>query len=287
MPAANERVTELFCTAAELRGYQTQVTATNEVSVTGPTGTTVLHLGNLLRRVLAAPENDWPALVADHLGTFLAQAEIDNSDPLDAFDFTAVRALLRTRLYGDNFSNHVPSVRRTLTSGLDQLVVLDGVHTIHPVTYPQLATWPIDEHELFVLAENNTHADGPVQVERAEFTDNAPPWYLLAGEDYTSAHARWLDDYPVIGTAGALFSIPAERSLYAAPIEDLTILQAATILAQVTTNHYDHDPAPISQHLFHWYNGYIEPAVHIDHSGTGLHLYPTDDFQLVLNQLGR
>lgn len=66
---------ELFCAAAELRGYTGQVTAAGEVAVTCVSRVTAYYLANLLGKVSAAPQQEWAALGAGHLGTGPAHNE--------------------------------------------------------------------------------------------------------------------------------------------------------------------------------------------------------------------
>ena len=56
-----------------------------------------LHIGmrNLRQLARQVPRDDWPALVADHVGTIITAIE----EPLDLHDFALVRGLLRARVY--------------------------------------------------------------------------------------------------------------------------------------------------------------------------------------------
>jgi hypothetical protein len=139
MGDVRSQVTELFCAAAELRGHTARVTGDGEVTVTGPAGTSICHLENLIRKAAAAPPRDWAALAAGHFGTGLAA---DDTDPLNTREFTEIKTLVRTRLYPDNGHDEVDCVCRPLAPGLVQRVVLDSVHTIAPVTHQLLASWP-------------------------------------------------------------------------------------------------------------------------------------------------
>lgn len=283
MDEVRGQITELFCAAAELHGHTAQVTGDGVVTVTGPSGTSICHLENLIRKAAAAPQQDWPALAADHFGTGLAD---DDTEPLKTREFAEIKTLVRTRLYPDNGHDEVDCVCRPLAPGLVQRVVLDSVHTIAPVTYPLLAGWPVTEPDLFILAEGNTRTDGPLSITRADFPEDAPPWFLLTGSDYTSAHARWLGDYPdVMGPAGVLFTAPSELSILAAPIHGIEILMAGNILAKLGTHHYANDPWPISQHLYRWHEGHIELAAVVEPGEDSLALYPTDEFVALINQL--
>lgn len=286
MDTVREQVTQLFCTAVELHGLIARVTGLGEVTVTGPGGTTVHYLENLTRKVAAAPQQDWAALVADHVGTGLVHYEVNDADRLEDKDFAEMQALVRTRLYPDTGPDHLECVCRPLAPGLVQRVVLDGVHTISPVTYPLLRKWEVDADDLFALGEHNTRGDGPLSVEEADFPDGAPPWFPLAGDDYTSAHARWLGDYPdVVGPEGVLFTVPAELGIRAAPIDGIEVLHAGNILATLAAHHFVNEPQPISPHLYRWFDGHIELAVHVESTDGSLVLQPTEEFTALLNRL--
>lgn len=287
MDKIRRHVSELFCTAAQLRGYTACVTGDGEVTVSVSAGDMVCYMDNLARKVAAAPQHDWAALVADHFGTSVAHFDVD-AEPLEEHDFTEIAALVRTRLYGDGAAGQAECVCRPIAPGLMQRVVLDGVHTITPVTYPLMAKWEVDEADLYALGEQNTRADGPVSMERADFPVGAPPWFLLAGGDYTSAHALWLgSDYPdVIGPAGAIFAAPAEHSIYASPIHDhRDVLETGQILAMLSNKHFANDPSPISRHLYRWHDGRVELAACVVSTESSFTLHPTDDFMTMLNQL--
>ncbi|MGF6884496.1 hypothetical protein ABIA39_005731 [Nocardia sp. GAS34] len=249
--SGNDMVVELLATAAQLHGYTVQVTSDGELFLTGPAGTAAVRLDDLLRRAAAAPPQDWPALAADYLATDIARLEAERKLPLEAQDFATGKPLIRTRLYGNDFREPPGSVSRALPCGLLQRVVLDGVHTMSAITYQDLDRWPIEEAELFVLAEHNTLTDGRADLIEPDFPDDAPPWYVLDGGEYTSAHALWLCDYPVTSPRGAVFAIPTHLRLYAAPITTVTILRAVHVLAQISAQRHRTDPSPVSPHLYH------------------------------------
>ena len=126
MDEVRGRITELFCAAAELHGHPAQVTADGEGTGSGPAGTSICYLENLVRKAADAPPQDWPALAADHFGTGLAD---DDSEPLKTREFAEIKSAVRTRVYPDNGHDEVDCVCRPLAPGLVQRVVLDSVHT--------------------------------------------------------------------------------------------------------------------------------------------------------------
>ncbi|RMI33619.1 hypothetical protein [Nocardia stercoris] len=280
------QIEELFCAAADLRGCTAQVVADGAVRVTRPMfGSRVYYMENLVRKAAAVPPADWAALVADHLGTGMVDDEVE---PLTSKPFAELRALVRTRLYPESDPADSDCVRRPIAFGLEQRVVLDAVHVIYPITQDMLAGWPVDAADVFALAEAGTRADGPVRLTAADFPAGVPPWFLLSGGDYTSAHALWLGDYPELtGRAGAVFAVPAESSLYAAPFDGVDVLDVISfVLGPLTLRHFEQDPWPTSPHVYRWHEGRITPAVYVAGSGeNGLILRPTDEFLAVFDEL--
>ncbi|MEV6139041.1 hypothetical protein AB0L63_23850 [Nocardia sp. NPDC051990] len=290
---APDLLLSLTVAAAQQLGYSCRVAAADDVVLSGPAGDVMVGLTNLRRMAADEPPDQWPALVADYLSTGLVDLELD-SDPLDTGDFAMVQGLIRTRLYSEH-GGAPDVVRRQVAPGLIQRVLIDQVHTMAPVTYAMARQWPIDEYDLFALAEQNTRGDGPLDVlthridvpNRIDMpsADGVEITTLCGISDYITAHACWLDEYPVIGPAGAVFVVPSQRHIYAHPVADLEVVQATTLLAQVAMLDYTQRPWPVSQDVYWWHSGTIELAAATQHTGDSLRIYPSDDFLTALNEL--
>ncbi|WP_433756127.1 hypothetical protein [Nocardia sp. CA-135398] len=284
---APDLLLSLAVAAAHQLGYSCHVAAADDVMLSGPAGDVMVGLTNLRRMAADEPPDQWPALVADYLSTGLVDLEVD-SDPLDTGDFAMMQGLIRTRLYSGH-GGAPDVVRRQVAPGLIQRVLIDQVHTMAPVTYAMLRQWPIDEDDLFALAEQNTRGDGPLEVLTHRIdtptADGVEITMLCGISDYITAHACWLDEYPVIGPAGAVFVVPTQRHIYAHPVANLEVVQATTVLAQVAVLDYTQRPWPVSQDVYWWHGGAIELAAASQHTGESLCIYPSDDFLAALNEL--
>jgi hypothetical protein len=276
----------LAIAAAHQLGFSCRAAA-DDMVLSGPSGHVLVGLTNLRRIAADEPREQWPALVADYLSTGLLDLAVDQ-DPLDTTDFTMMRGLLRTRLYSAH-GGAPDVVCRAVAPGLVQRVLIDQVHTMAPVTYPMLRQWPIDERDLFTLAEQNTRADGPLEV--VTHTVETPQAAgveitMLCGiSDYITAHAKWLGDYPVVGPAGAVFVVPSQRHIYAYPVMSLDAIRATTVLAQLAVLGYTQRPWPVSQDVYWWRRGIIDRAAAIQHDADELCIYPSDDFLTALDEL--
>jgi hypothetical protein len=275
--------------AAREQGYTCFPDGPNSVVLVGQSEPIYQSLTNLRRLTADEPHDRWPMLVADRLGTWVMAVELAREMPLDFSDFHVIGGLIRTRLY----STSTPAgdtVRRVAAPGLIQRVVLDHVHTMTPVTYEMLRDWPIDETELFDIAERNVHNDGPLELLTTEF--DVPiaaglPITMLHGSEYASAHAHWLGEYPVTGPAGALLIIPSQLYLYSYPITDLEVLRAMTVLAQMAVHGHAEKPWPVSPFVYRCHRGRLGLAASTIRTDNGISICPTKEFEDLLNGLGR
>jgi hypothetical protein len=271
--------------SAEL-GYFSDVSADQvELSGNGISGW-VLNLENLYRKAADEPEDQWLALVTDHMSTALSGIVLAAKPALDTHDFGGMRPLIRTRIYPDHGRDgDSPAVSRTLAPGLVQRVVLDQVNTIAPVTQDHLSRWPIQESELFELAEANTRGDGLLQV--SDLNDDAGEKIigLYGSPDYASAHIRWLAAYPVAGRWGSAFVVPCEGSVYIHPLNGSDAFVAVGTLANVAATAHAERPSPVSSSVYWWHDDLIDLAAVVEQSLDGFALHVSPDFQTVMEEI--
>ncbi|WP_147404300.1 hypothetical protein [Nocardia panacis] len=81
----------------------------------------------------------------------------------------------------------------------------------------------------------------------------------MTGPEYLTAHARWLGDHPVTGSAGAVLTMPSKESMYVYPIDGAEVVRALTVLAHIAAAHLD-DPWAINPHIYWWRAGRLDLA---------------------------
>ncbi|MEV6426520.1 hypothetical protein [Nocardia sp. NPDC051463] len=280
-------LTSLVTVAAQQLGYVCRITDTDEVAeFIGPRGDGphYLWLDDLRRSLNEHPADQWPALVADYVGTFLHEVDMEYTDPLDTNDFATVRCLLRTRLAPAGADAGIEVVRREVAPGIVQVAVLGQFHTAVAVTPEMLADWDVDLDELFDLAEANTRADSSLAVEWKGYNDAY--FAVLSGSDFASAHTRWLDDYPVVGMYGALFVTSHEGNVYVHPITGPDAMTAVILLGKVAANTYRSEPRPVSPAVYWWRDSQISLAAgtEIDKDGN-VAVHQTPEFDSLLTSL--
>ncbi|MBF6240330.1 hypothetical protein IU474_25125 [Nocardia otitidiscaviarum] len=264
------------------RGLSCRRIGADTIAVEGVRCCFTLSLSDLGRLLAAESRDLWSALVDDCLTSGMVGCEIDREAPLDEGDFSAVRMLIRTRLYSSN-DRAADAVRRVLAPGLVQRVVLDAVHTVRPVTYAMLARWPIGEHQLFALAEANVRGDDPPEIATLALDGvdmgAGLSISLLSGPEYTTTHLRWLGEYPGHGPRGAIAVVPSKRCVYACPADTMDrAFRATVVLARLATRAYAERPWPVSPHVYMWRNGQVDLAAMAARTDDGVAIYPTDDF---------
>ncbi|MFI6218577.1 hypothetical protein ACIBCD_41755 [Nocardia brasiliensis] len=99
MAVDQDRLLLVVRRVAHQHGYTCQLTAPEVVTLSGRR-TFTYSLTDLRRAAAAWPHDQWEALVADRVDTHLIAVETEAECPLDYTDFSLMRHLVRTRLYG-------------------------------------------------------------------------------------------------------------------------------------------------------------------------------------------
>jgi hypothetical protein len=220
-------------------------------------GTHRLHVSmkNLRQLARLVPNDDWPALVSDHISTIVTAIE----EPLDLSNFELAQHLLRTRIYPAEADNGVLAAR-PFAPGLIEAVVVDTPTTVRTVTIDEMEDWPVSGDALFVLGRSNVRADGPLQVEDQELGDKVQVTVLHGWTFYAATHLAWLEEYLQVGAYGALVVVPNRSLIAAYPIPTrgdgrATVVQAAAQLQAHAYQAYEEGPGSLSPHLFWWRDG--------------------------------
>lgn len=256
------RKTMLFLAVGD-HGYSYHDVGAEDILVSGPNCEVSVSMARLRQLTINEPTGEWFAIISDYLSTLLATAAVERESPLDVTDFGSMRGLIRTRTYvvGEDDDEWVCW---PIAPGLVQRLLIDHVHTVESVRRRWVTHWPMSDAGLFDLADDNVRADGDAHVAAVSF-DGEPMAEGLAisrltGPEYLTAHLGWLDAYPVVGSAGALITIPSKTVMYCYPINDVDALRAALILARLGQLMYLDDEWPVSPWLYHWHDGTLDLA---------------------------
>jgi hypothetical protein len=276
-------------------GYAWTLTGPDELELVDAHGRRLLlALHTLRRRVRDRPRDQWPALAADYVSTSLTVIETHVADPVDLRDFATAAMLLRTRLYTTRFEDLDHYLVRPVAPGLAQMVVVDYPIAVCLPPREITAQWPAADDALFTLAQDNTRGDGPLEVEWHTATGapvaaddpDACIATLVGSDEYASCHTLWLDQYPVLGPAGALFVVPAEGVVHAHPLtECAAALHAIMRLAVLADEHYRHREHRISPCVYLWRRGDIRLAATTSVQDNSMTVHYSDEFLDILDQL--
>jgi hypothetical protein len=278
----------LVCAVVEHHGYACTVIDGDELELRrqGRDEPVRMYLTNLRQWVAREPEDQWPAIVADFVGTLIATTEVEDDEALDLGDYALVRPLLRMRLYADDFQTGLEIVQRSVAPGLVEVLVIDKPTSLLIVSTDMAAEWEARPNELFRVARDNVRADGPLELEDGDF--DGVRLCSLGGETaYVTAHALWAGDYPVTGPHGALVVVPAQGVVHAAPLRGGEVPGSMNMLIRLAWAGFQEGPRSISPHVYWWQDGELRLAGAVEEQDDTLAVSISAEFQTLLERLVR
>jgi hypothetical protein len=208
-----------------------------------------LHIGmrNLRQLARQVPRDDWPALVADHVGTIITAIE----EPLDLRDFGLIHGLLRSRVYPAE-ARTGRLISRPFADGLIEAMVADTPTTVRTIVTDDADTWPVTVDELFDVGRAGVRSDGPLDC---DVIDDTGIRVLEGPTFYAATHLVWLDSYLDPGPYGALAVAPTRSTIAACAIRKSSAMITAERLHAFACDTYEDGPGSLSPGLFWWRNG--------------------------------
>ncbi|MFB9833677.1 hypothetical protein [Actinoallomurus acaciae] len=236
----------LVVLVAESHGYGCRAVPGDVMLLDGPQR---LHIGmrNLRQLARLVPRDDWPALVADHVGTIITAIE----EPLDLSDFALVRGLLRSRIYPAE-ARTARLISRPFAPGLIEAIVADTPTTVRTVVTDDVVGWPVTADELFAVGRDGVRADGPLEC---DVIDDTGIRVLEGSTFYAATHLVWLESYLDPGPYGVLAVAPTRSTIAACTIRKDTALISAERLRAFAADTHEDGPGSLTPDLFWWHRG--------------------------------
>lgn len=249
-------------------------------------------LANLARRCHEAPREQWPQLVADHLGLSDVEAIARRTGSLLDQPFSVIRQHLGVRLYPEGYLSAPMAgqlVERVDLPGTLTVVVIDigpSVMMLPPVV---AQTWPVPTAELFEAGiANLMHL---TKLQRGSLllgTQPAAVVDVVSGDNFASSHVLAPERVlPRLGAHGNLLAVPTRDVMLSLPLDAGLSLWAVEALLVMARGRFDDGVGPISPHLF-WRrpDGGFERQQGNHEPGAGrVQLAPTPAFAGLLAQL--
>jgi hypothetical protein len=267
---SNPALDSLVVLVAESHGYGCRPVPGDVMLLDGPQR---LHIGmrNLRQLARQVPRDDWPALVADHVGTIITAIE----EPLDLSDFALVRGLLRSRVYPVE-ARTGRLISRPFAPGLIEAIVADTPTTVRTVVTDDAADWRVSDEELFAVGREGVRADGPLDC---DVIDETGIRVLEGSTFYAATHLVWLESYFDPGPYGALAVAPTRSTIAACPIRKDTALLTAERLRNFAADAHEDGPGSLTPDLFWWRRGTLTLLDH--RASTGPAALPPDFLRFV------
>lgn len=231
---------------AENYGYSCRSGSRDAILLDGPQRLYV-SMRNLRQLARQVARDDWPALVADHVGTIITAIE----EPLDLSDFELASGLLRSRVYPAE-ADAGRLISRPFGPGLIEAVVADTPTTVRTVVAEDAASWQVGADAVFDVARAGVRADGPLEV---DIIDDLGIRVLEGSTFYAATHLLWLESYLTPGRYGALVVAPTRSMIAACPVLDSSAVVAAERLHTLAQNAYEQGPGSLSSELYWWREG--------------------------------
>jgi hypothetical protein len=259
----------LVTLVAESHGYGCRAVPGDVMLLDGPQR---LHIGmrNLRQLARQVPRDDWPALVADHVGTIITAIE----EPLDLSDFTLVRGLLRSRVYPVE-ARTGRLISRPFAPGLIEAIVADTPTTVRTVVTDDATRWPVNTDQLFAVGRDGVRADGPLEC---DVIDDTGIRVLEGSTFYAATHLVWLESYLDPGPYGALAVAPTRSTIAACPIRKATAQVTAERLRAFAGDAHEDGPGSLTPDLFWWREGRLTL---LERADTGPAELPADFLRFV------
>ncbi|RJL36069.1 hypothetical protein [Bailinhaonella thermotolerans] len=285
LPAEDVDLDSLIALVAESRGYAYAFDGAH-VRLVGPREVTVA-LPPLRAQARRTDRGRWPALVSEHLA-----AALDRHDPVDASDLSAVRHLLRVRVYADDdlgATGLAPDrvVGRHLTPELVEVLVVQESGFVRAVRPEEARAWPLPAGHVLELARANAREQESLSAVPVDLGGGAKA-QLLTGLTWSAAvHLHWLERYLDLPRHGALVAIPNSETLAVHPVEGVGCVRALERLRRLAQALYDEGPASLTPHVYWWRSDAPLARVGAEFDGDRLVVSPPPEFSRLLLALSR
>ncbi|MGB3967963.1 MAG: hypothetical protein WBO45_14610 [Planctomycetota bacterium] len=212
-------------------------------------------LTNIAQVCHQSPPEDWPRLVARHLGLSDIPKLTAAVEGIAGSDFEQVAGQLAIRIHPEEFltpAQRPHIVHRTDLDGTLTVLVLDIGPTTLAVPVPIADGWAVPAATMFDRALQNVSKARVQWMSLPLPPDGSTSIDALVGDPfYTASHILRTDAHlPRTGRFGNLFGVPNRSSLISHPLDGLPVWPAVEAMLGMTTGMFHDGPGSITPHLF-------------------------------------
>lgn len=213
-------------------------------------------LNNLVRRLMVTDAIEWlPAIFS-----FFNNSKVNLSAHNFFFkDYDHAGQYLKILVKPKNFINKAMKDQLVLTShfpGTLSALVFNYDRQFRYLQHDNIKEWGVSEGELFARALQNVAME-KVLTKGVEVEKGVQIYAMISAEYSASRMIEIEKNNPyLIGKQGTIFTIPANGTAFAAPMDNESAMKKISRrLMFVTAEAFKVEPSPITFDLFHYHNG--------------------------------
>lgn len=241
------------CVRVYFKGKGQRVMISEGTVSGGDLGEMRLGLMNVGQLCAAAPEGEWPVLIAGHFDRLGAGQRESKELESQIADYALIGPRLGVRLFEPGHLGPVGevAVMREDIPGLVSVLCVDMPSTVQTLKREQVEEWGVDDEELFERAMQNLEGLVDAEPEEVDFGEMGR-CLMLGGESFFNASLLLvLDRYEgLVGTHGAFVSAPTRNVSLVLPFDDASAMQTCAALMAVTEGMERDGPGSLSRRVW-------------------------------------
>jgi hypothetical protein len=244
-------------------------------------------LTNVAQACVAAPEEQWPAVIAEHF-----QALRSSQGDLEGWlakmkDWDTARRHLRLRVHHRDLElpAELGALQRVDLPGTTTVVSLDLPVSVVTPGAKDLQAWGKSAEEVWAAALANERAASMPAPEELSVGAGSALLAFEADHFFVASIALRPDQLPGEPPPhGWLLAVPTRNFALAYPVTGLGVMQAVTKLGQVVPKSSAAGPGSVSRHLY-WWDGTTYHCIRTTGEGANASVELGDAFTGLLNRL--
>jgi hypothetical protein len=224
--------------------------------------TRLINLTNLVKNILLYEKEDWPNEIADYLDRFDRDQDLEDYLYMDcdmAVPYLTIRLQPQEAFQNPDYPtlSIEDYVYKSDLEGIYTVLALDLPSRFAMILRKNIADWPLDEHDLFSIAQQNL--TGKLESIDYKWHDVDEALIVtLFDRDYAAClAAHFSANYEeLVGPFGSVVCLPSRGSVFVHPIETAAAFSTALQwLAEQTNKFFAEEPGALTRTIYWYFEG--------------------------------